>query len=1546
MREREKPQSSSKTSNVVKALRKLKGNLSKHKDEEVDESTESLVNLTKQLSITPEKKKLPPFETGLNNENATKDLNARTTVEKSEITEDMTIEENEPPPCETASNIENVTKNLNAATTDEISDIAKDLTIEDHNSTAAEKEDSNSFQPSVVSKISDLIVSDEDFSVSFEPQLKSMTKAEILQLCEILSLPMDGQKEKSLESLGNDLKNLHVASRTIEEMSHLELIHCAVNMRTIVFSKTDRELRNDVKEKIFRECPERPFEYLKEFTADPPFRGIRLMNCGATCYANAGANAALSIKCLRRNLNPETIIQRALNDLLQKDSTRAINTSKILLYDINDARSEVRYQTGVQDSAQDFLADIFENTLDASQLYTEFNVTTICLYCNHLSIQTESPEGTIPFLDVKETTTEMLTETALLQKKCDNCQNDAVSNHQRIKKLDIRDTTEVVMFSARRFYEPAKSCKIVPDTEIKINGSYFKVRSVICYKSNSQNFLSGHWWMHTYSDRHTWLKVDDSKEITKSDDSLLLGHTFIYEKIPALNELPKHLSLTKKDSELTGSMRNLPEPDPIIDENIQEKEHFKPPEKTTEGKSGDAKTNNPEKPKVYKGAKNQVPRNPVEQTKGSDFDFTEDYTIILQTDQVTEEYVKKTLAAMGIEFSGSRRLPSLLESLHKNMVKKHPLQKEIAKVSLPDLVAFAAKEDLSFEPREKETLHQSQQRFAKAFAMKHPEKPKENFEFKLRALEKQSESSLLINDVLSNKDFSIDFQRRLTSMSQNDLMRVFSSLEIKLPIKQQPGNLSKVLGKELLERHIASKTINDMNLDQLVFCAKQLNLTTTEKTSVNLRKDLKEQIFRTCPERPLQYMKNQTTTAPFVGVRLRNTLNASYVDAACNAALSLNILKSPKNPSEIQKTLQEIRKAAHLNSQSIVSSDKLLAIFQSLWENRYDKVKDTEAACRALRDILNTLPEDCAKLGTYKATFCKDCRVFTSNVTSHEQTIPLLKVREDTLKMLSDDYDIHQICPKCESDAENNHVFREKIHIPKTTQVLAFASNRKSCQDMDTSVVTEVSDRNDGVIFKIKSVICHQDDGTREGHFWTCTFNEESGWHKMDGWKPITKCNAPTNGLVFLYEKTKDSLVQEEGISKKETLMDNDEAMDYSVNGTSSNTGKSSDEKEQPKVTPYEKLKMNQRDLRDMSAANSRYNVEKMREIHAFGLEKMRENKSTSAELIGNPVLEACQEATQKVHDNLKKPEERCDVCHEGTYGQIIEISYSRTYEKKIPMCGRCKIETNGKNFKEIPIFSILNNMVPGDQPEIFKMLTRVEQNLIRMIVPLCQVWVRQGGSRGLRGNVVSFYQDLERFVLRLPRSPEEMACIVARTETQKQMTFTMRPGLIRECLIYLKANNPCYANIIIDDEKMKFYEDNNGTFQVPEMYQNWDAATHKEIQIDNEVIHEKDAVTVEDLNGDWPESDTIVDSTLNVASNEDMIKKAVNDALLNQPQNEEEQKEKEDPTQFALPTRGKKAVSEYMPGYYAMAYPHLFPDGCADYNQVGFKGFFYYMFD
>ncbi len=213
-------------------------------------------------------------------------------------------------------------------------------------------------------------------------------------------------------------------------------------------------------------------------------------------------------------------------------------------------------------------------------------------------------------------------------------------------------------------------------------------------------------------------------------------------------------------------------------------------------------------------------------------------------------------------------------------------------------------------------------------------------------------------------------------------------------------------------------------------------------------------------------------------------------------------------------------------------------------------------------------------------------------------------------------------------------------------------------------------------------------------------------------------------------------------------------------------------------------------------------------------------------------------------------------------------------------------------------------------------------------------------GSTGIKkGHVISFHQDISEIAQKLPRLPEELSFVVLQGAGANKLKFKIDHRKVVAALRWLKENNPHYRDIEIDPQRVEFYQE-NPEFTLPNLdyvYEKKETLLDQEAELDERLnISEEEA-----LQGDWPGEASYVSKQENGERIATMMKTAISDAVAKIPKKPDAKGDSEPPPPvLPWPKRSSAPANEFSPGFYAKAYPKLFPDGLGDLNhdQAVFK--------
>ena len=117
-------------------------------------------------------------------------------------------------------------------------------------------------------------------------------------------------------------------------------------------------------------------------------------------------------------------------------------------------------------------------------------------------------------------------------------------------------------------------------------------------------------------------------------------------------------------------------------------------------------------------------------------------------------------------------------------------------------------------------------------------------------------------------------------------------------------------------------------------------------------------------------------------------------------------------------------------------------------------------------------------------------------------------------------------------------------------------------------------------------------------------------------------------------------------------------------------------------------------------------NHEKLKEKRQQFLKTIQNKQGLGQHLIDNPIIEKADNF-REIMANWNR-EEPCKICKESWFDQD-----NATRGPNIGVCQRCR---NDKE-KEIRMFSEMNRMIPGPQPDCLKDLNEIEKGAIRLII-------------------------------------------------------------------------------------------------------------------------------------------------------------------------------------------------------------------------------------
>jgi len=147
-------------------------------------------------------------------------------------------------------------------------------------------------------------------------------------------------------------------------------------------------------------------------------------------------------------------------------------------------------------------------------------------------------------------------------------------------------------------------------------------------------------------------------------------------------------------------------------------------------------------------------------------------------------------------------------------------------------------------------------------------------------------------------------------------------------------------------------------------------------------------------------------------------------------------------------------------------------------------------------------------------------------------------------------------------------------------------------------------------------------------------------------------------------------------------------------------------------------------------------------------------------------------------------------------------------------VCSRCN------SHKKKPMFSHENKALPTwtkndkvmyELPQELSHLTIAEKVLIQRVSPLVPVIHIKNCILGVRGHIVSFFQDISGIAKALPRLPSEVSMVKVirdsktRCGNQIKKAFTVDKRRVLSALVWLKKHNILYKDIDIDESRLSW---------------------------------------------------------------------------------------------------------------------------------------------
>eukprot|EP01018_Ginkgo_biloba_P033876 Gb_14363 [translate_table: standard] len=122
-----------------------------------------------------------------------------------------------------------------------------------------------------------------------------------------------------------------------------------------------------------------------------------------------------------------------------------------------------------------------------------------------------------------------------------------------------------------------------------------------------------------------------------------------------------------------------------------------------------------------------------------------------------------------------------------------------------------------------------------------------------------------------------------------------------------------------------------------------------------------------------------------------------------------------------------------------------------------------------------------------------------------------------------------------------------------------------------------------------------------------------------------------------------------------------------------------------------------------------------------------------------------------------------------------------------------------------LPRFSLSNNMDPGDQPFVLRILTQVEEMFIARVSPILQVSHAPGGQYKYRGHTISFPHDICGIATSLPRRIGKLDILIVRRKVEegKNCDCIVKRSPVMNALLYKIQHDKYYVDVQIVEQAM-----------------------------------------------------------------------------------------------------------------------------------------------
>jgi len=191
-------------------------------------------------------------------------------------------------------------------------------------------------------------------------------------------------------------------------------------------------------------------------------------------------------------------------------------------------------------------------------------------------------------------------------------------------------------------------------------------------------------------------------------------------------------------------------------------------------------------------------------------------------------------------------------------------------------------------------------------------------------------------------------------------------------------------------------------------------------------------------------------------------------------------------------------------------------------------------------------------------------------------------------------------------------------------------------------------------------------------------------------------------------------------------------------------------------------------------------------------------------------------------------PQYTCTVCHRMLFSySVISLEMhnfdtinnivseclapdirKKSFDDNEYICHQChnSLRKQPPKMPKMPNQAVANNLRLTTQPDVLKNLTTMERRCIGLHIPFMTIKsVRQNG-KNMKGPCVNVPASLEPMCTLLPRLPEEMKTVLIKLKrrldyNRSYMFDYIRPQVVMEALLWLKAHNVLYKNVTVNNE-------------------------------------------------------------------------------------------------------------------------------------------------